>query len=282
MAGSCRSLPIRETCHACQPDEADRPLLLEHPQRVQDFHHAGGAGRSLHDPLRQHRQGRSVQARVPEDLAEQPHAGDRRPGRTGRCSRSRSSRAAPSSSTSADKFDRFYGKSPRDRVAIDEWLFWQNANVGPIFGNYNHFKRMAPDNAYALKRFGDEAHRLYRVFNTQLNGSRLGGRRRLFDRRHVALRLDAQPRGARRRHRRVPQRQGVDRAAWPPARRCRRVSPSRPRRTTSRRARKNSARCSTASAEVGRQVGRFCGEDAAPEAARRTLLLPSRHSVARS
>ncbi len=69
-----------------------------------------------------------------------------------------------------DKFDRFYGKTARDRVAINEWLFWQNANVGPIFGNYNHFKRMDPDNAYALKRFGDEAHRLYRVFNTRLEG----------------------------------------------------------------------------------------------------------------
>lgn len=68
------------------------------------------------------------------------------------------------------KFDRFFGKSARDRVKIDQWLFWQNANVGPVFGNYNHFKRMDPDNAYALKRFGDEAHRLFRVFNTQLDG----------------------------------------------------------------------------------------------------------------
>ncbi len=68
------------------------------------------------------------------------------------------------------KFDRFFGKTARDRVKIDEWLFWQMANVGPIFGNYNHFKRMDPDNAYALKRFGDETFRLYRVLNTQLEG----------------------------------------------------------------------------------------------------------------
>jgi GST-like protein len=70
----------------------------------------------------------------------------------------------------ADKFGRFHGKTRRERVAINEWLFWQVANVGPAFGNYNYFKRMAPDDAYALKRFGDEAHRLYRVFNTQLEG----------------------------------------------------------------------------------------------------------------
>ncbi len=68
------------------------------------------------------------------------------------------------------KFGRFFGKSDRDRVDIDQWLFWQMANVGPIFGNYNHFKRMDPDNAYALKRFGDETHRLHRVLNTQLEG----------------------------------------------------------------------------------------------------------------
>jgi len=68
------------------------------------------------------------------------------------------------------KFDRFFGKTPRERVKADEWLFWQMANVGPIFGNLNHFKRMDPDNAYALKRFGDETYRLYRVLNTQLEG----------------------------------------------------------------------------------------------------------------
>ena len=68
------------------------------------------------------------------------------------------------------KFDRFFGKTPRERVKIDEWLFWQMANVGPIFGQYNHFKRMDPGNAYAIKRFGDEAHRLYRVLNGQLEG----------------------------------------------------------------------------------------------------------------
>lgn len=69
-----------------------------------------------------------------------------------------------------EKFGRFYGASVRDRVAINEWLFWQNANVGPIFGNYNHFKRMNPDNAYAMKRFGDETYRLYRVLNGRLDG----------------------------------------------------------------------------------------------------------------
>ena len=30
------------------------------------------------------------------------------------------------------KFDRFFGKTPRERVKIDEWLFWQMAGFGPM------------------------------------------------------------------------------------------------------------------------------------------------------
>jgi GST-like protein len=70
-----------------------------------------------------------------------------------------------------DKFDRFYGKSARERVAVNEWVFWQMANVGPVFGHNNHFRRYAREQApYAIKRFGDEVHRLYRVLNERLAG----------------------------------------------------------------------------------------------------------------
>jgi GST-like protein len=69
------------------------------------------------------------------------------------------------------KFGRLYGASERERVAIDEWLFWQMANVGPVFGHYNHFRTYAKEQApYAIKRFGDEAHRLFRVLNDRLAG----------------------------------------------------------------------------------------------------------------
>jgi GST-like protein len=67
------------------------------------------------------------------------------------------------------KFDRFYGGNARERVAVNEWVFWQMANVGPVFGHNNHFRRYAREEApYAIKRFGDEVHRLYRVFNERL------------------------------------------------------------------------------------------------------------------
>jgi GST-like protein len=69
----------------------------------------------------------------------------------------------------AEKFGRFYGESARDRVKIDEWLFWQVGGFGPMLGQTNHFNVYAPEKVpYAIKRFTDESHRLYRVLNTQL------------------------------------------------------------------------------------------------------------------
>jgi GST-like protein len=69
------------------------------------------------------------------------------------------------------KFGRFYPGDERKRVAVDEWLAWQIANVGPIFGNNNHFRNYAPEKApYAIARFGNEAHRLYGVLNKRLAG----------------------------------------------------------------------------------------------------------------
>ncbi|CAN5262152.1 glutathione S-transferase N-terminal domain-containing protein [soil metagenome] len=69
------------------------------------------------------------------------------------------------------KFDRFYGRDARERVAVNEWVFWQMANVGPVFGHNGHFRRYAREEApYAVKRFGDETHRLYRVLNDRLAG----------------------------------------------------------------------------------------------------------------
>src|SRR6266404_6221670 len=45
----------------------------------------------------------------------------------------------------ADKFGGFYGKTARERTVINEWLIWQVANVGPIFGQNGHFRFYAPE-----------------------------------------------------------------------------------------------------------------------------------------
>ncbi len=70
------------------------------------------------------------------------------------------------------KFGRFYPvEDERRRVEVEEWLAWQVANVGPVFGHNNHFRNYAPEKAhYAIRRFENEAHRLYRVLDTRLAG----------------------------------------------------------------------------------------------------------------
>jgi GST-like protein len=66
------------------------------------------------------------------------------------------------------KTGRFYPVDERARVAVDEWLFWQMANLGPKSGEANHFRTYAADQSYAVERFTNELNRLYGVMNTRL------------------------------------------------------------------------------------------------------------------
>ena len=71
------------------------------------------------------------------------------------------------------KTGRFYPKDERSRVAVDEWLFWQMANLGPKAGEANHFRRYAPEKLpYAIDRFANEMNRIYGVMNRRLEGRR--------------------------------------------------------------------------------------------------------------
>lgn len=71
----------------------------------------------------------------------------------------------------AEKFGKFYPADPRARVKTDEWLFWQVGGFGPMLGQNHHFALYAPEKIdYAIKRYRDETHRLYRVLDTQLEG----------------------------------------------------------------------------------------------------------------
>jgi GST-like protein len=77
----------------------------------------------------------------------------------------------------AEKFGKFYGTTPLERIKIDEWLFWQVGGFGPMLGQNNHFSRYAPEKIpYAIKRYQDEAHRLYRVLDTQLQKMQAAGK----------------------------------------------------------------------------------------------------------
>ncbi|MGH7090857.1 MAG: glutathione S-transferase family protein, partial [Stellaceae bacterium] len=69
----------------------------------------------------------------------------------------------------AEKAGKFL---PEDRVARFEaiqWLMIQMTGVGPMFGQFVHFKRFAPaGNDYAMSRYRTEVLRLYDLIETRL------------------------------------------------------------------------------------------------------------------
>lgn len=67
------------------------------------------------------------------------------------------------------KFGRFYPSDERERVAVDEWLFWQVGGLGPMCGQAHHFRGYAPEPIpYAIDRYTNEVNRLYGVMNRRL------------------------------------------------------------------------------------------------------------------
>ena len=76
----------------------------------------------------------------------------------------------------ARKTGKFYGTSERDRIEIDQWLFWQVGGLGPMAGQAHHFLVYAPkfdppqDLPYAKDRYRKEVGRLYGVLDKQLEG----------------------------------------------------------------------------------------------------------------
>jgi GST-like protein len=67
----------------------------------------------------------------------------------------------------------FWPQEPHKKYDVVQWVMWQMANQGPKFGEQGHFMRAAQtpangDLAYAMRRFGDEVHRLYGVMNMGL------------------------------------------------------------------------------------------------------------------
>ena len=67
------------------------------------------------------------------------------------------------------KTGKFYPQDERSRVEVDQWLFWQMANLGPKAGEANHFRHYAPEKlAYAIERLSNEMSRLYGVMDRRL------------------------------------------------------------------------------------------------------------------
>src|SRR5947208_4165209 len=69
------------------------------------------------------------------------------------------------------KTGKFYPNDERGRTEVDQWLFWQMANLGPKAGECHHFRLYAADKSpYAVERFTNECNRLYGVMDRRLNG----------------------------------------------------------------------------------------------------------------
>lgn len=69
----------------------------------------------------------------------------------------------------AEKTGKFLPKETKSRYQVMEWLMFQMASVGPMFGQFNHFNRFAPEKVpYAIARYEQETLRLYGVLDGQL------------------------------------------------------------------------------------------------------------------
>jgi len=69
----------------------------------------------------------------------------------------------------AEKTGKFLPTKEPARAKVLEWLFWQMANVGPMFGQVNHFANQAPEKIpYAIDRYLTESARLIKVLDDQL------------------------------------------------------------------------------------------------------------------
>ena len=69
----------------------------------------------------------------------------------------------------ASKTGKFLPASDRGRFEMLQWLMFQMGGVGPMLGQAHHFRIYAPEKIeYAIKRYTNEAKRLYGVMDKQL------------------------------------------------------------------------------------------------------------------
>jgi len=70
----------------------------------------------------------------------------------------------------AEKTGQFLPNDAHQRWAVQQWLMFQMASVGPMLGQTHHFRIYAPEKIdYAIQRFTKEARRLYGVMDKALS-----------------------------------------------------------------------------------------------------------------
>ncbi|MEX0430541.1 glutathione binding-like protein [Spiribacter insolitus] len=69
----------------------------------------------------------------------------------------------------AEKTGRLIPQDVRARYETLEWLMFQMGGLGPMLGQAHHFRQYAPESIdYAIKRYTNEASRLYGVMDRRL------------------------------------------------------------------------------------------------------------------
>lgn len=69
----------------------------------------------------------------------------------------------------AEKSGRFWPEDAAARSEVIQWLFFQCANVGPMFGQCGHFRGYAPERIeYGINRYCGETVKLYGVMDRVL------------------------------------------------------------------------------------------------------------------
>ena len=105
----------------------------------------------------------------------------------------------------AEKHGKFLPKDGAERYTTIQWLMWQMGGLGPMLGQAHHFLQYAPEKIdYAMKRYSNEAKRLYNVLD-----KRLGESRYLAGENYSIADIAAWP------WTRYPDRQGVERGDYP-------------------------------------------------------------------
>ena len=77
----------------------------------------------------------------------------------------------------AAKTGKLMPASDRAKYEVLQWVMFQMGSVGPMLGQTHHFRMYAPEKLeYAIKRYSNEARRLYGVIDRRLSQSAwLGG-----------------------------------------------------------------------------------------------------------
>lgn len=69
----------------------------------------------------------------------------------------------------AEKHGKFLPSSLVEKFSVVEWCYFQAAHIGPMFGQFGHFHRYAPEQVpYAMQRYANESLRLMGGMEKQL------------------------------------------------------------------------------------------------------------------